>query len=197
MANKVTDATCRTMFLKKCFKEGTNPVRELCKLGVESPLTKAFLRLGVSAHEDYVNKQGRSIAKRSSPFIESPEDTKRLAWSRNKRAKQQEAREVEGKALITKCFQNMQQILDEYALSKFDKWIINGTIKLGDATREQLLTAATKEEGLADGHQKNATFYRTLAARLPAGEQLRNSVNVSEVDAIRAQVFDGAAEMAA
>lgn len=58
----------------------------------------------------------------------------------------------------------MQNITKQLIL---DVWRINGEQKLGDATRNDLTTAINREDRSAEGHGKNATFYRAI--REPMG----------------------------
>lgn len=67
-------------------------------------------------------------------------------------------------------------------------WMI-GETPLGKVTNSDLISAATREEAIADGHTRNATFYRRLADRCPEGKVLEDVLPAEEAHKIRAAVF--------
>jgi hypothetical protein len=55
----------------------------------------------------------------------------------------------------------------------FDVWHINGEMKLGDASGNDLTVAINREKSSAQGHGKNATFYSAIKAELGQDEIVR------------------------
>lgn len=62
----------------------------------------------------------------------------------------------------------------EHAQRLFDDWQIDAHIKLGNATKEELLASARAERSSAKGHIRTAMFYEALAEPLNAGQRLRD-----------------------
>jgi len=54
-----------------------------------------------------------------------------------------------------------------------DVWRINGEIPLGDATANDLAVAITREDKSAEGHGKNAKFYRVLKEPMKGDDVVR------------------------
>jgi len=72
----------------------------------------------------------------------------------------------------------------------FNTWMLGNT-PLGAASRTLLLSEAEREVGIADGHHKNAQFYRELADLTPEGQTVSQAVDISTAHEIRARIYKG------
>ena len=68
-------------------------------------------------------------------------------------------------------------------LSLLDSWQIGDRL-LGDADADYLRRHAQHERARAAGHVQNATFYESLASRVPAGKVVRQVVDAAAVQAL-------------
>lgn len=84
---------------------------------------------------------------------------------------------------------NIEDIVDRHADSIYSRWMINGLIPLGDATREQLLEAANNEKLSASGHLKTAQFYLELAEHIEPNKRLHECLSVKNTELIRYRIF--------
>jgi hypothetical protein len=88
---------------------------------------------------------------------------------------------------------NAKKRLVEHAQDLFTGWMINATVSLGNATKEDLLDAINNEQLSARGHLRNVEFYSALAEPLKPGQRVsdywRNSKTVAK---IRDQIWDDA-----
>jgi hypothetical protein len=109
------------------------------------------IRLGL---EQLLNRR-RAIRRRELRAVVQPEFTKAPGA-------------ITGRVVFTKRAQ--KRIIDN-ARELFDGWMINATISLGEATKEDLILQAVAEENSATGHIRNAQFYRALAAPLGDGQR--------------------------
>lgn len=75
---------------------------------------------------------------------------------------------VTGRVILTK---RAQTRIVENARELFAGWMINATISLGAATREDLLVQAENERSSAKGHIRNAELYEALADPLKPGQR--------------------------
>lgn len=69
----------------------------------------------------------------------------------------------------------------------FDVWRINGEQKLGDATRNDLALAISRETKSAEGHSKNSQFYTAIRTELGNEDTVRMKWDEK---AIRAKIED-------
>lgn len=76
----------------------------------------------------------------------------------------------------------MQNAARQYIL---DIWRINGEVKLGDATGNDLAVAIKRESASRDGHEKNAQLYRNLKRTVGAEEIVRDR---HDEQSIRAEI---------
>jgi hypothetical protein len=109
------------------------------------------IRLGL----EQLQNRRRAIRRRELRAVVQPEFTKASGA-------------ITGRVVFTKRAQ--KRIIDN-ARELFDGWMINATISLGEATKEDLILQAVAEENSATGHIRNAQFYRALAAPLGDGQK--------------------------
>ena len=64
--------------------------------------------------------------------------------------------------------------LVDHARELFVGWEINATIRMGEATKEELLFEAKKLRASAKGNIRTAQFYEALAEPLKAGQRVRD-----------------------
>lgn len=74
------------------------------------------------------------------------------------------------KTIPIKPSKRMEQLTKQLI---YDVWHVNGEMKLGDATANDLTVAINREKSSAQGHGKNATFYAAIRAGLEGDEIVR------------------------
>lgn len=74
---------------------------------------------------------------------------------------------IKSRMIMTKKTQ--QNVIDN-AKKLFGEWMINASISMGEATKEDLLVQAQRERASANGHTRNAQFYEALADPMKPGQ---------------------------
>lgn len=109
-----------------------------------------------------------------------------------KAIKQQPPREVLMRTrLPDRPGQRLTQIekVREIQRTLFNTFLINGS-PLGNCTKQELLTAAEREQAAAEGMIQNVAFYKALAAEMPDGDgTVSATVALETAHAIRIRIY--------
>jgi hypothetical protein len=157
-------------------------VDHLLTLPKTSELLRYFLFHGTSALMRIHRHRNRKLIKEGRADEVRHESVRKEEEEWIERTENLEAESTE------RLFDMLDGLLKAHENSVLTKWMIAGG-SLGYATPEMLLEEADSEDRAADGHSKNALFYRQLAKLGRPGVPLAQSVNFDEVDLICASIF--------
>lgn len=162
----------------------------LSDLSGHEDIVREFLHLGIAeALRDRRYAELRALKRREVAPAAVHQRDLRNARAREATARAMDAASSAAMDRLAAGLSTLQHGIEAYAQSVLAKWMIDGKIPLGEATKEDLTAAANREAASAAGHLRNVTFYRALAEHVPPGGRLRDHITPSEAETLRERVF--------
>lgn len=162
-------------FLIECALSETDAVMCLARRFEISadPLIMTILQAGVTALRQGVRYNEVYDQRLKELFPQK--------WIMRQRAV--EDREAALAEIGSKSATRMHKRINSIVLGVFEEWVIDGKLRLGDATKEDLIAAAK-------GRRQSAKFYEVLSAELPRDTKVRDALSADKVKSIQLECYD-------